>query len=231
MNNDVKISKRMQEIVNLVDKRRVCDIGCDHGKIIAKLFIDKKIDFAIISDISEKCVLKAKNLLDSMGVVDYAMQVGDGLSVINDEDKIEQVIISGMGGLEIIKILSNSKNKFSSLILQPQRNEVDMKKYLIKNGYNIVFDKIIQDDKFYNVVKAEVCSDTNEVNKESSEINLYFGKNNYLNVSRPNPDFVNYINYLESKICKYINNLSDECYTESKKILNYIAMIKKYLGV
>ena len=100
----INLTKRMLQISNLVSYRRMADIGCDHGKITAKLFLDNKIDFAVVSDISYESAEKARILLNGLNINSFDMRVGDGLKTINKEDNIESVIISGMGGEEIIKI-------------------------------------------------------------------------------------------------------------------------------
>ena len=102
----ISLTKRMKKFADLISKKRIADIGCDHGKITAKLFLENKIDFAIVSDISRPSAEKAKKLLENLGVKAFEMRVGDGLETITKEDKIEAILISGMGGEEIIKILS-----------------------------------------------------------------------------------------------------------------------------
>ena len=86
----VKLSKRLQEVANLVSEKRVCDIACDHGKVIAKLFEDGKIDYAIVSDISAKCAIKAKELLLSLNFTNFQMRVGDGFDSISEDDGKKQ---------------------------------------------------------------------------------------------------------------------------------------------
>ena len=218
---NIILSKRLQYISDLVAYRRVCDVACDHGKIIAKLFCDNKIDYAIVSDISEKCSLKAKSILDNMNVVDYDMRVGDGFENIFETDNIQEAIISGLGGLEIIKIMQNATKNIKSFIIQPQNNNILVKKFLINNGYRIVHDKIIKDDKFYNIFKVVrgECS--------LSEFDIYFGKENFTSY---NKEFYEYLNVLDNKINKFINKLSDEKLLEYTKIKEFIRLAKLKLG-
>lgn len=216
----VKLSKRLQTVADLVSQKRVCDIACDHGKVIAKLFEDNKIDYAIVSDISEKCAIKAKELLLGLGFANFQMRVGDGFESIYKDDEIQQVIISGLGGLEIIKILQNSDIQPNSLIIQPQNHAVELKKYIINNGYNIVYDKIIYDEKYYNIFKVEKGV------WRGVEFDLYFGKNNFIN----NADFSGYLIYLSEKINKFIGKLSGGKLDEYKKIMQFIKIAKNKIG-
>jgi len=150
----INLTKRMLKFSELISFRRIADIGCDHGKITAKLFLENQIDYAIVSDISRPSAEKAKALLESLNIKNFDMRVGDGLETINEADGIESILISGMGGEEIIKILSRSTLKFKEYILGPQHGELLLKRYLIQNGYKIVLDKTIFDGKFYNIIKC-----------------------------------------------------------------------------
>ena len=134
----VKLSKRLQFVADLVSEKNICDVACDHGKVVAKLFEEEKIDFAIVSDISEKCARKAEELLLSLNYSNFQMRVGDGFASIYESDKIQQAIISGLGGLEIIKILQNSKINLPSLILQPQNNIIELQINTFVRRYNYV---------------------------------------------------------------------------------------------
>lgn len=213
----INLTKRMEEILKLISKRRIADIGCDHGKITAKLFLEKKIDFAIVSDISRQSAEKAEKLLQELKISNFEMRVGDGLQTINKEDKIDVVLISGMGGEEIIKILSQSNLKFDEYILGPQHGELLLKKYLIQNGYRIVLDKIIYDGKFYNIIKAILGKD------ERSEEDLILSPDNF----DGNKDFELYLvhrkNKLETILC---NNQNLEMEKELELIKNALVKIK-----
>ena len=111
------LSLRLIRIKQFVTGKRVADIGCDHGKLVDDLFKTGRIEYALMSDISEPSVNKAVTLLNKSSFnFDYA--VADGLDAIRPEQNIDEVIISGMGGLEIIKILSNNHTLVPSFVLQ-----------------------------------------------------------------------------------------------------------------
>ena len=57
------IDRRLQAVYNQIDCKKVVDVGCDHGKLVAQLFLDKKIDKAILTDISVQSLDKAKKLM------------------------------------------------------------------------------------------------------------------------------------------------------------------------
>lgn len=186
------LSPRLAKIKRYVSKRRVADIGCDHGKLIDDLFASGLIDYAFVSDISEPSVQKAVVLLTKHGYnFDYA--VADGLQAIKPEHNIEEVVISGMGGLEIIKILSNNTTNISDFVLQPQNNEIALKKFLVSHGYNIIKDQIVKDrHMFYNVLKVIKTNKKQHI----SAFYLQFGVTNFESKSH---DFLEYLDFLDKR--------------------------------
>ena len=158
----INLSKRLLEICKLISFERVADIGCDHGKVIDKGFLDGKIKYAIVSDISKPSALKAKELLESLNITNFDMRVGDGLETINSSDNIETIVIAVMGADEIINILKNSNLRFKEYILAPQHNEINLKKYLVDNGFKIDKDYIVLDGKFYTILKCSIGKDERE---------------------------------------------------------------------
>ena len=193
------LGERLSLVASFVDKKRVADIGCDHGKLLEELFRQNKIDYAFASDISKPSVNKAVELLRSNNRnFDYA--VGDGLEKIEKKHNIEQVVISGMGGLEIIKIMENNPLMLDDFVLCPHNNEFAIKLWLIKNNYQIVNDLIVKERHiFYNVLKVKKVSKL----KKIRTFNLKFGKNNFLS----NVDFYNYLIYSKDKYEKLLQNL------------------------
>lgn len=214
-----KLNKRLQKIADLVDKRVVADVGCDHGKIVLYLFENDKIDKAVISDISKPSLQKAVDLLNQNGYTNYIDYFCDGLTKYKESDNVEQIIIAGMGGLEMIQILKNSPISIENVILQPQRNEYEVKQYLIDNNFNILYDIIIEDkDKFYNIIKANKVKNKNEI----TEFEILFGKQNFEESSN---DFKNYLNYLENKYELLLVRLTDQ--EKKKNIIKVLKNINK----
>ena len=58
-----KLGKRLEVIASLVDRKRIADVGCDHGKL-AYYLLEKGIsDYAVVSDISMPSLNKAIDIL------------------------------------------------------------------------------------------------------------------------------------------------------------------------
>ncbi len=155
--NKLKLSHRLQTIVNIVPVcDLVADIGCDHGKVLAKLFLENKVKRAIASDISAPSVEKAKQLLTELGYIDQvSIVVGDGMQNVC-QDKIDVAIVAGMGGREILQIMENCQSSVETWVLQPMSDVAYVREYLIKNGYKIAQDQFFYDKgKYYTLLKVE----------------------------------------------------------------------------
>ena len=209
-----KISKRLNVIKSLVDEKIVCDVGCDHGKLAKALIDEKLVDFIYISDISKPSLHKAEILL---GDYDNFKSIHcDGLLGYNGLN-IDECIISGMGGDEIINIIKLSPIKINKFILSPQHNIVGLKKFMINNGYKITDDIIIKDkNKFYNIIKFILGK-----SDYPSEFELYFGK---INNQSKYSDLDEYVNFEYNKVSRIINNNSNV----SIELIKYYDLLKEF---
>lgn len=161
----------------LDDCETLADVGCDHGYCTLNAFKSGKCKCAVIADVSAKCLAKAETLLSGYISAGKCKSVCcDGLKDIPRD--IGQVLIAGMGGEEIIKILSEGfiPEKF---VLQPMKNAEKLRAYLIKNGCKITRDDIFSDGKFfYFVIKGGRSDDFTE---NYSELQLRFGRDSLNN--------------------------------------------------
>ena len=115
-----KLPKRLQKIAELVTKRNICDVGCDHGKLSDYLLNNGMVDSVIVSDISAPSLQKAIDLLKKHNYK-FESICCDGLKGYSGR-QVDQCIISGMGGDEIIKIISSSPIEINSFILSQTRS-------------------------------------------------------------------------------------------------------------
>ncbi len=144
---------RLQVLFGLVGTGEIfADIGCDHGKISKAVLDSGKFNRVIISDISAPSLKKAQKLLESYGDKVTAI-VSDGFE--NFTETPSEAIIAGMGGEEIVKIISSAKVLPNSLILAPQKNNDKVRRKIISLGYKILKDfTFYSHGKFYDVIKA-----------------------------------------------------------------------------
>ena len=101
------MNKRFEEIFSSIPTCSVfADIGCDHGYISKAMLERGKAKKVLASDISEKCLEKARDLLKAEIVLGKAeCIVSNGFDNLSGCDC---ALIAGMGGEEIILILKNA---------------------------------------------------------------------------------------------------------------------------
>lgn len=171
-----KLSKRLKTIYMLVDKEIIADVGCDHGKLAYELLKNNIVKKAYVSDISKSSLQKAIDILSEENF-NFRAICCDGLTKYNDA-MVDQCIISGMGGEEIIKIIKNSPININSYILSPQHNVMNVKNFMLGLDYTISFDIIIKDkNKFYHIIKFDKSANC----LDNNELYLNFGKDSFDN--------------------------------------------------
>lgn len=202
----IKTCIRIEAICGFVTEKIVADIGSDHGFITKNLLEKNKVDFAFVTDISSKCLDKAKaNLKDFSSRISFLQ--GDGLEMFLDERLAQknvisvpnQIIIAGMGGKEIKKILSlDTQKKFKKFILQPQKNVFELRQFLQKNMFEIVKDVLVKEGiMFYNIIVANRA----KAEQNLTEMELVFGKTN---LEKPSADFIDFVKTEKGKCEKIL---------------------------
>lgn len=155
----IKLSKRLEEISSLVPlKARVVDIGCDHGLLDIYLYQNGIVSKIIASDINENALSNAKENIKNNNLEDVIeTRLGSGLEVINLNDKIDTIIISGMGAYTIVEILKNNPeilSTISTIIIQSNTKNYYLRKEITKMNYLIEEEKIVKDNnKYYTIIK------------------------------------------------------------------------------
>ena len=102
------MTERLKKLcAQLVPCKRFIDVGCDHGYCTAYMFERRLCERAVIADVSAKSLSKAERLLSRYVSDGLCSAVCcDGLEGIAEEEG-DLVLIAGMGGDEILKIIKN----------------------------------------------------------------------------------------------------------------------------
>lgn len=188
----IKLSKRLRAIVNFCDKNKIiADIGTDHGFVPNFLYeedINRKI---IATDISLNSLNKAiefTELRGNKGKIENI--VCNGLEKI---PPVDQIIIAGMGGILISKILDRDFEKArqaEKLILQPMQQVDYLRKFLYDKGFKILDEKIVfEDNKFFHIIVANYKA----IKEEYTDIDLKVSK---LLRNRKDKDLIEFLKYL-----------------------------------
>ena len=173
----MQLSLRLTAVAQFVTKgNRLADIGTDHGYVPIYLVKCGIIPSAIAMDINKGPLERAKEHIEEYGLTDKVKtRLSDGLKKLG-EGEADTVLIAGMGGNLIVKILEEGREVLKSvkeLVLSPH-SEIDLvRQYLVENYYEIIHENMVFDGgKYYTIIKA-VKTDTKTV---YSKVEEQYGK-------------------------------------------------------
>ena len=150
------ISKRLLCCASMVQPgSRVADIGTDHGYLGIYLLQSGAARHVIACDLRKDPLENARRNAKLFGV-DGAMELrlSDGLEKILP-DEVDTVVMAGMGGDLIQKILSQCpwrKRDGLQFILQPQSAGNVLRRWLCEDGFEIQREEPVQDGHFLYTV-------------------------------------------------------------------------------
>ncbi len=170
------MDRRLQLIYDMTENTNtVADVGTDHGYLICSLVQGGKVKQGIATDINKLPLESAINEIAKLNLQDKIITyLTDGLQSV-DED-IDSVIVAGMGGELISKIIVDSDYKAHSermYYLQPMTKSHVLRQFLLDNGFVILEEKCtVAGNRPYSVIKTK-WTDTKE---SYSLYDLYMGK-------------------------------------------------------
>ena len=206
----MNISKRLKAIADLVNTKKVIDVGCDHGYLDIYLTLYKDCK-CIATDISKNAIkscidnINSYNLKDKIEVI-----VTDGINgiKINTDDTI---VLSGMGAKTIIDILSN-KNLPNNIIISSNNHLEELRKFMIGIGYYIDNEVyILEHDIHYVIIKFKKGI------KEYNEFDYILGP------------IVIRDNQYKKYIIKHYNNLLNKIPSKYIALRNYYEKLIQYI--
>ncbi len=155
----VRLSERLQMVADMVSvKDSVADIGCDHGYTSLYLAQSVGIRHVIAMDINRGPLERAReHIIQAQMEERIETRQSDGAKGLSPGE-VEGMVISGMGGALMAKILSESRlvtDSLKELVIQPQSELSLIRKYLHQAGFVIVQEQMAVDaDKFYVAIRA-----------------------------------------------------------------------------
>lgn len=203
----IKLSNRLKKIAELVDfGATVIDVGTDHG-YVPNFLCEKKISRDIIaSDISKNSLEKSIELTREMDNEKYIRNILANGIVKENRDNI---IIAGLGGIQIAEIILNSieiARSAKKLILQPMQKTNILRRELNNMGFEIIDEEIIfEDDRYFEIIIARYSGQI----KKLEEVDFYFSNNLIKKKDKVYLDFLSERQRELEKILKNINNDSD----------------------
>jgi tRNA (adenine22-N1)-methyltransferase len=152
-------STRLAAIAELVPGgTRVADIGADHGRLAAALLESNRVPHCIATDRDELALAALRTLAGRrFPAGNLEIRGGDGLGVLRAEDGVETVVLAGLGGRTIVRLLAPAgRLGITRVVLQPQTEPAGVRRWLVDNGYHLVDERLALDrGRIYEVIAGE----------------------------------------------------------------------------
>lgn len=216
----MKVSKRLELLSNeTIGCNSIVDVGCDHGLFSIYSILTHGTKHAYLLDINEEPLKSARTNCVKYKVTDkVTFLLSDGL--LNYKGTVDCLVISGIGGYLMTKILSESLDKVKTakkLVLQPNSDFEVLRTFLFENGFDIVVENMILDnEKYCYYLTAEVD------NREYVEEDIMFGPLLRHSISNT---YYNYWVKKYNKLLSEIKNINDK--NQLEKLEKYIDKIHK----
>ena len=219
------LSDRLKAVASLVRGQVAVDVGCDHAYLSIYLAMNG-LRRVYATDVRNKPLRRAKinvakyNLLDRIKLI-----LTDGLCDVPHD--VDDVIISGMGGKLIERIVLNQdwlRDKNKNLILQPQTFLTKLRENLFLNGFEIENEiPVVEADKTYCVINARYCGRSRKLSLEESVVGKLAKLDNVYSVEFLRRRYKKYNKILEGL---YISNSNEEKIEKYKKICKILSKWK-----
>ena len=173
----MQLSERLSSVASMVTAGNcLADVGTDHGYVPIYLYERQMIPRAIAMDVNKGPLERARLHIAEYGYHNaIETRLSDGLQALK-AGEAESVVIAGMGGPLIIRILSaypEVTDSFKELILQPQSEISEVRVWLGEQGYEIIEEHMVfEDGKYYSIFKAV----KNEKCRALSALECKFGR-------------------------------------------------------
>ena len=170
------MNKRLEALRRLIPEGLgVIDVGTDHGYLPVQLVRDGYEGKIFASDIRPGPLSAARKTAEKAGADDrITFLLCDGLDAC-PPDRIDTIVIAGMGGDTICGILDRAEWCMSpeyELLLQPMTKSEVLRFWLVNNGFTIEKEELAKDGgKLYQLLCARFCG----VNTPLTDAELYLG--------------------------------------------------------
>ena len=153
------LSERLKTVAAMITPGSVvADVGCDHAYLSIYMVKEGLAPYAIASDVASGPLQHAReNVLLHHLEGKISIRMGSGLSTLKPAEA-DTLVIAGMGGMLMVRLLQKEPSvaeSFSEMVLSPQSDIYEVRKYLSEHGWRISKEAFLVDEgKPYQVLKV-----------------------------------------------------------------------------
>jgi tRNA (adenine22-N1)-methyltransferase len=139
---------------------RVADVGSDHGKLGLWLAASGRADYCLSTERTEALLDRVSRApADAPWASRLAYRAEDGLGAIRLEDRIDTIVLAGLGGATIVRLLSGAEALrwlTLRLVLQPRSEVATIRRWLSENGWRLTSERLtFWRRRFHSTLAAE----------------------------------------------------------------------------
>ncbi len=230
----MKLKPRLQMVADLVPAGKViADVGTDHAYLPAYLVIEGFNPWVIAVDTNVGSLVKSQRLLQGLSLENKVeLRRGDGLKALHREDGVEVVVMAGLGGRTMARLLEDCREflgNLECLVLQPMSEDYLLRRWLFSRGMYLKEERLARENShFYKVMQAVPGKPKNYTDPVLMEIGPRL-------VEKPDPLLVPYLRLELSRYIKIVNELEKGTAARSRRKARYyrgkIERIKEVLAV
>lgn len=155
------LNKRLLAISDSVTRgKAAADIGADHGLLALFLLDNHIVPRVIATELKEGPFARLRQAVKPSPFSEQLdLRLGDGLEVLAPGE-VATVIIAGMGGDNIVEILSRKwshSSTYRRFIFQPMSKAEVLRRELSRRGWPILEEKLVEEQgRIYSIISS--CS-------------------------------------------------------------------------
>ncbi|RDW19214.1 tRNA (adenine(22)-N(1))-methyltransferase TrmK [Oceanobacillus arenosus] len=181
MTQTLNLSKRLTMVTSFLPKGAAfADIGSDHAYLPCYVCLKDQTARAIAGEVNEgpyQSALKTVSHYHLNEAID--VRLGNGLQVLNEQDKVDQIVIAGMGGALIKSILEEGQTKLDNvtrIIAQPNIDARNVRKWFVDNNFIITSETIVEENQhIYEIIVADKKENGTLIRQDFTKQQLLFG--------------------------------------------------------
>ncbi|PTE71952.1 tRNA (adenine-N(1))-methyltransferase [Staphylococcus devriesei] len=167
----ITLNQRLTRVSHYLKPHTMADIGSDHAYLPIYAIENNLCSRAIAGEVIKGPFESAqKNVNEHQHNHLIDVRLGDGLSILRENDNIQNITICGMGGPLIAKILREGKSQLANkprLILQSNIQTEVLRQTLEYLNYTIIAEEIMEEKgHVYEIVVSEFTDNIKALTKK-----------------------------------------------------------------